>query len=509
MTAREPAAATPRALHHAARMWIIGTGLALALVIAGLIIANIVFQRRMVRDIESDQLTVTTQRRLVDWAIQVHEAGLAQAVVQLARSADLKEALALGGRDELLDQLEPPLNRLRKGPLAMSRLTLYTAQGRLLLHAHEPKQAKAASLDARRLLRTAIDDRRIVKGLEVIDGLPHVLAASPIYQDGRFIGLLETGTSLAPITQSLQSVTGAQVGLRLLNGRIVEASNPELVAEALRSVTPLSEPSRHVVQTDQRPWAVTLVPLTAFSGEAVGHLALLFDASRTIATLETSHAVTLMIAFIGCAVAGGLLLLLSRRLDGFHTRIEQLHATAEEHRRRAERRAAGLAAVSVMTRSIASAQTPEDAATAVASAATSVLGAALTRIWIEGPEPGLLRPTFAWGHATGTGLVEVAAIPTGSGLVGRVFASRTPEYRLDIQEDREWLNRRFVEDADLHAHAGLPLVARGRVWGTMSLLFTEQREFTPEEKELMMLLADSVAIALERSRAAGASFPAA
>jgi GAF domain-containing protein len=146
----------------------------------------------------------------------------------------------------------------------------------------------------------------------------------------------------------------------------------------------------------------------------------------------------------------------------------------------------------------------------VASAATSVLGAALTRIWIEGPDPGLLRQAFVWGHARDAGTsVDVVSIPAGGGLVGRVFASRVPEYRLDIQEDGEWLNRRFVRDAGLHAYAGLPLVAQGRVWGAMSLLFTERREFTPEEKELMMLLADSVAIALERSRAAGASFPAA
>lgn len=504
--ASEPAR-TPEALHHASRVWIVGTAAALGLVIAGLIITSVAFQRRMIRDIENDQVAVTTQQRLIEWAIDVHKDGLAEEVVRLARSADVKEAIALGGRNELLDQLEPPLNRLRKGPFAISRLSLYAPDGRLLLHAHEPADVGTPSLDDRRLLATAIRDRRIVKGLELIGGVPHLLAVSPIYQDGKFVALLESGTSLAPVTRALRSVTGAHVGLRLVDGRVVDASKPELFAEVLRSVTPIAEPSRHVVQNDQQALAVTLLPLTSFSGQMVGHLALVFDAPRMIATLEASNAVTLVIAVIGCVAAGGLLLLLSRRLDGFHIRLEQLHATADEHRKRAERRAEGLAAVSAMTRSIASAETPAQAATAVANAAATVLGAALTRIWMEGPAPGSLRPVFAWGAAADVGsLGEVTSISAGSGVVGKVFESQAPEYRVDIQEDGRWLNPRFAQDAGLHAYAGLPLVARGRALGVMSLLFTERRDFTSEEKELMTLLADSVAIALERSRAAEGSF---
>src|SRR5204863_5721254 len=123
--------AAPRALHRSARLWMIVTGLALVLVIAGLVSANVVFQRRMVRDIENDQLAATTQQRLVNWALGVHEADLAEEVVRLARSGDLKDAIVAGKREDLLEQLEPPLNRLRKSPLTVIRLTLYTAAGRL------------------------------------------------------------------------------------------------------------------------------------------------------------------------------------------------------------------------------------------------------------------------------------------------------------------------------------------------------------------------------------------
>ena len=75
------------------------------------------------------------------------------------------------------------------------------------------------------------------------------------------------------------------------------------------------------------------------------------------------------------------------------------------------------------------------------------------------------------------------SIPAGGALISRVFAAGAPEYCVDIQAEREWLRQSFAQSAALHAYAGLPLVARGRVQGVMSLL-----------------LADSVAIAVERSR---------
>ena len=155
-----------------------------------------------------------------------------------------------------------------------------------------------------------------------------------------------------------------------------------------------------------------------------------------------------------------------------------------------------------MTRSIASARTPVEAAEAVATAASSVLGAALTRIWIEGEEADVLHPAFEWGAAAELDAsAGVVPIRVGTGVVGRIYASRAAEYRSDIQTDREVLNMRFVREAGLHAFGGLPLVARDRIHGVVSFLFSERRDFTTEEKELMTLLADSVAIALERARA--------
>ncbi len=472
-----------RALHRSARLWMLGTGGALFAVVAVLFAAYATFERRMVRELEEDQLAATTQQRLVDWALTVHEASLAEEVTRLARSADLKDAIVAGTREGLLEQLEPPLNRLRKSPLAVVRLTLYTGDGRLRVHAQDPDDVGASSIDERRLMQAALRDRKVAKGVEVVSGVPHMLAASPVYHDGKIVGFLEMGTPLTPITHALHAVTGAEV-------------------DVSRTVIPSGRPTRRVVYRGEQPLVVSVVPLMAFSGEPVGHVELVSEVSRTLTTLRRSQLVAFAITFVGCAIAGTLLVLHWRRLDKVYARLEQLHATAEEHRDRAERRAAGLAAVSVMTRSIASARTPGEAGSAVATAATTLLGAALTVVWVRTEDPTLLLRAFSWGSATeGDPAPTVLASRAGAGLAGRVFTTRVAEYRADIQDERDVLNARFVQEAGLHAYAGLPLVARGESVGVVQFVFKDLRAFTDEEKELMLLLADSVAIAVDRSLA--------
>ena len=62
-------------------------------------------------------------------------------------------------------------------------------------------------------------------------------------------------------------------------------------------------------------------------GNQITPIAVQLDgSSHTIAVLETSHAVTFVIALVGSAAAGGLLWLLSRRVDRVYDEIERLRA---------------------------------------------------------------------------------------------------------------------------------------------------------------------------------------
>ena len=97
-------------------------------------------------------------------------------------------------------------------------------------------------------------------------------------------------------------------------------------------------------------------------------------------------------------------------------------------------------------------------------------------------------------------MIDFPAIPYGQGVIGPIFESRTPEYLLDIGQDPRWLAQRLATEGGLRSFAGLPLVAGDRAVGVLAILFGEQRIFTPEEKDLMGLLADQAANAIHNVR---------
>ncbi|TPW09411.1 MAG: hypothetical protein FD129_2215, partial [bacterium] len=121
--------------------------------------------------------------------------------------------------------------------------------------------------------------RRIVKGVETEGGRPHLWAATPIYHDGRVIGILEIGSALTPIIKAIQMVT------------------------------------RQVFVMDERTYATTLIPLKDFAGSEIGCLAILSDATAIAGILQKNNAITFAISVLGFAVVATLLSLLILRRD--------------------------------------------------------------------------------------------------------------------------------------------------------------------------------------------------
>jgi len=167
-----------------------------------------------------------------------------------------------------------------------------------------------------------------------------------------------------------------------------------------------------------------------------------------------------------------------------------------------EERAQKLTTLSALTRLITSASDSQEVFHAVAEGATTLLGAKMARVWVDDPGDRVVRAQGSFGLDPRYEELrtDFPAIAYGQGLVGRVFESRAPEYILDVQEDSRWLNQRLAREADVHAFAGLPLLTGDQVVGVLSIVFGDRRPFTPEEKELMNLLADQAAIAIERAR---------
>jgi GAF domain-containing protein/CheY-like chemotaxis protein len=168
---------------------------------------------------------------------------------------------------------------------------------------------------------------------------------------------------------------------------------------------------------------------------------------------------------------------------------------------RLEERAEKLTALNALSELIVSTRDVRQVFQEITKAATALLGARVAHVWVDDPAERALRPQAASGLAPGEErLVEFEAIPYGKGVAGCVFESGRAEYVTDAQADPRFLNRRLNVTLGLHACAVIPLMTGDQVAGVLSLLYTSPRVFTPEEKEVMALLAGQAAVALTNAR---------
>lgn len=178
------------------------------------------------------------------------------------------------------------------------------------------------------------------------------------------------------------------------------------------------------------------------------------------------------------------------------------HAAAALHNARVSRHADKLIALSRLTRAMTAAHDSGEACGAIAEATTKLLGAVWTRVWADDPTERVVRPeaTFGFDREIDALMTDFAVFPYGQGLVGRIIESHTPEYVRDIVHDPRWLNQPLANAGRVHGFAGLPLITGNRVVGVLSILFGEPRDFGHDDRQLIELLADHAAIALDNAR---------
>jgi len=253
----------------AARVWILFTGFGLGLLMVGLIFAAFSAQQRLAREIEQDSGVLDRFQQLTMGATRGHLTELERELLRLSKLAELQDAITIGDRATLLEQLHPPLNRLGKGPLRVKRITFYTPTGTVYLRAHAPDSYGENVLSHRRLVAEAVTARRTLKGLEAEEGVPYLWAVTPLYHEGHFIGVLEMGSSLASVVEGIKTATGGEVAvlLRTKTPQVTESSDPTLFAKlALRLHLQEGAPAhiRQVVAVEGKTYAASLMPLKDF-----------------------------------------------------------------------------------------------------------------------------------------------------------------------------------------------------------------------------------------------------
>jgi GAF domain-containing protein/CheY-like chemotaxis protein len=168
---------------------------------------------------------------------------------------------------------------------------------------------------------------------------------------------------------------------------------------------------------------------------------------------------------------------------------------------RAEGRAERLRALTALTRLITSASRGGQVFEAIARVAATLVGAEVSCVWVDDPAAGALRVRgrFAVDSRLEGLLSDTVTATYGSGAVAAVFESRRPRFVLDAPHDLRCAIGQLAVRGGLHAFVGLPMVAGDRVLGVLTTLFRERRECTQEDREILGLLADHAAIAIQNT----------
>jgi len=89
-------------------------------------------------------------------------------------------------------------------------------------------------------------------------------------------------------------------------------------------------------------------------------------------------------------------------------------------------------------------------------------------------------------------------IPVGKGFAGRVAATRAPVFLPDVDQANVW--NPILREKRIKSLLGVPLVARDAVIGVLHVGSLTPRMFGREDTELLQLVAERAALAIERAR---------
>lgn len=138
---------------------------------------------------------------------------------------------------------------------------------------------------------------------------------------------------------------------------------------------------------------------------------------------------------------------------------------------------------------------------AVVEVANEILGTTRNTVFLVRPDTDMLEAVSTygeWGHRQRR---QAIPFPIGKGLVGRVAQTGQPAIVPRLGDDPRFVSRGDPSDQDADSSAVyIPLVHKERVIGVLSARSLEPRQFTNEEIELMVTLANQSAIAIENAR---------
>ena len=162
-----------------------------------------------------------------------------------------------------------------------------------------------------------------------------------------------------------------------------------------------------------------------------------------------------------------------------------------------------------VTHILAEAGTMEEAKAKILQALCECLGWDLGALWRIDQNAGVLRCDELWSRPS----VEIAQFEaatragvfrSGSGLPGRVWASRAPALIPDVAAEPEFQRADSAAREGLHATCAFPILLGGEVLGVLELISREVRPPEQAMVHLMVTLGSQIGQFIERKRAENA-----
>jgi signal transduction histidine kinase len=168
-----------------------------------------------------------------------------------------------------------------------------------------------------------------------------------------------------------------------------------------------------------------------------------------------------------------------------------------------------LLAQHTVTAILAEATTLEEATPKVLQAVCEGLAWDVGALWRTDREAGVLRFVEVWPKdSPDVSELEAAsrdvAFKPGTGLPGRVWSSRAPEYIPDVARDANFLRAPIVARQGLHAAFGVPITLGGEVLGVMEFFSHEIRQPDRELLDMMATIGSQMGQFIDRKQAESA-----
>ena len=266
--------------------------LLLTLLGVGLSLTGYLGQQRMLGEVERESLSQHV--KAFDRALEIQREQVGEELRKVSGLAEVREALAKKDRENLLEYARPPFNRISKEKrLQITHLNFYLPTGAAFLQI--PESDGSVPSATRPLVRRAMEERKLVHGMDAERGALAVWVAAPLYNKEEVVGFVEMGASLRPALDALKTTFGAELGLFLqgeAGGRtpdgaiqgfaLTEATDQGLLRALAGQVALKKEDGqarRGRASVGERSFGISLIPLQAADGSVLGKLVLASDLS--------------------------------------------------------------------------------------------------------------------------------------------------------------------------------------------------------------------------------------